>query len=85
MKYTLILAAIFSLSLLSAKDKGTMTKIVQTKIFIKEKSEELPHCINEWLVENKIRRDDLISTQFDSSGGYRRVFVVYEIDYEDKK
>ena len=79
-----ILLCVTPLILISSKNhrkESDKMKIVQTKILAEEGSMKLNQCINEWLIQNKIVRDDLISCEFDCAGGYRRVLIVYEVEY----
>lgn len=61
-----------------------MTKFVQIEILVENDSKKLESSSNKFLIDKKMQRKDLIDIQFQASDGYRRAFVIYEIDMEEK-
>lgn len=60
-------------------------KIVQAKIIVEDSSPQLNLKLNEWLIQQRIKRENIVSTDFDCCGGGKRVLVFYEVEYVEEK
>jgi hypothetical protein len=60
-------------------------KIVQAKIIYEHTTPQLNSKLNEWLIQQRIQREDVISTHFHCDGVAKRVLMLYEVEYTEKK
>lgn len=86
-KTILIIGATLSLNLY-AKDGHKMekqmnAKIIQVQLIAEMQSDKLENRVNKFLIDKKIKRDDLIDIKFTTSD-YKRALIIYEVNYEDK-
>jgi hypothetical protein len=82
-----ILATLLIISPLCAQEKGIqkMTpKIIQVEILVDSDSKTLKAMINNFLIDKKIQREDLLDIKFQTSD-YKRALIIYEVNYEKKE
>jgi len=60
-----------------------MEKLVQVRIFV-DRYKELNADINEFLLSNRLTRDDLIDIKFTTNMDHRMAMVIYEVNMEKK-
>lgn len=65
--------------------KKEKMKIVQAKLLVETDSPRLNSHLNEWLIQQRIQRDDIVSCHFDCHDTHKRVLVLYELEYVEKK
>jgi|GEM_PF-5552830 hypothetical protein len=86
-KVTLLLSTILCLTL-NAKDNKKMEqessmKIVQVEILVDTDSKVLKSLINQFLIDKKIQRENLLDIKFHVSD-YKRALLIYEVNYQEK-